>query len=46
MTTLKGGLQRRSTRVNLALTLMAIAIVLNLIVLFTEDTRPAGRSRR
>jgi hypothetical membrane protein len=30
----------RSTRVNLALAFMAIAIVLNLILLFSEDTAP------
>jgi MYXO-CTERM domain-containing protein len=35
-----GGKVPRSTRVNLALTLMAIAIVLNLILLFAEDTSP------
>jgi MYXO-CTERM domain-containing protein len=30
----------RSTRVNIALTFMGIAIVLNLILLFSEDTAP------
>jgi hypothetical protein len=30
----------RKTRLNLALTLMALAIVLNLIVLFSGDTSP------
>jgi MYXO-CTERM domain-containing protein len=35
-----GGVVRRRTRDNLALALMAIAIVINLILLFSGDTSP------
>jgi MYXO-CTERM domain-containing protein len=35
-----GGVVRRRTRDNLALALMAIAIVINLILLFSGDTAP------
>jgi hypothetical protein len=32
----------RKSRINLALTLMGIGIVLNIIVLFSDDTSPGG----